>query len=71
MENFDKQFSSIFEGIHKTMDAIDRELDLLKHINEEQKVELKKAKHFNVFMLVIALVSLAVSVISVIVGFTI
>ena len=68
MDNFDKNFSSVFEGIHKTMNAIDNELDLLKSINEEQKAELKKAKKFNIFMLVIALVSLALTVISVIIG---
>lgn len=70
MDNFDKDFSSIFEGIEKTMNAIDNELDLLKRINAEQKEELKKAKRFNIFMLVIALVSLAATVISLIVGFT-
>lgn len=51
------------------MNAIDDELDLLKRINAEQKEELKKAKRFNIFMLVIALVSLAATVISLIVGF--
>ncbi len=70
MDNFDKDFSSVFDGIKKTMNAIDDELDLLKQINTEQKEELKKAKRFNIFMLVIALVSLAATVISLIVGFT-
>ena len=64
MDNFDKNFNNVFEGISKTMNAIDNELDLLKTINEEQKKELTKAKRFNVFMLVIALVSLAITVAS-------
>ena len=69
MDNFDKDFSSVFEGIKKTMNAIDNELDLLKRINAEQKEELRKARRFNIFMLVIALVSLATTVIGLIVGF--
>lgn len=64
MDNFDKNFNTVFEGISKTMNAIDNELDLLKRINEEQKIELKKAKRFNIFMLVVALVSLAITVAS-------
>ena len=64
MDNFDKNFNNVFEGISKTMNAIDNELDLLKTINEEQKIELKKAKRFNIFMLVVALVSLAITVAS-------
>ena len=70
MDNFDKDFSSAFEGIKKTMNAIDNELDLLKQINAEQKEELRKAKRFNIFMLVIALVSLGATIISLIFGFT-
>ena len=64
MDNFDKNFNTVFEGISKTMNAIDNELDLLKRINEELKIELKKAKRFNIFMLVVALVSLAITVAS-------
>ena len=70
MDNFDKDFSNIFEGIEKTMNAIDNELDLLKQINTEQKEELRKAKRFNVFMLIIALISLTATIIGLIVGFT-
>ena len=69
MDNFDKNFSTVFDGIRNTMDAIDSELDLLKRINEEQKIELKKAKRFNIFMLVIALISLAFTILSVFLGF--
>ena len=69
MDNFDKDFSNVFEGIQKTMNAIDGELDLLKHINAEQKEELRKAKRFNLFMLIIALISLAATIISLIVAF--
>ena len=69
MDNFDKDFSNVFEGIQKTMNAIDGELDLLKHINAEQKEELRKAKRFNLFMLIIALISLAATIISPIVAF--
>ncbi len=70
MENFDKDFSNVFDGIKKTMNAIDSELDLLKRINAEQKEELRKAKRFNIFMLIIALISLAATIISLIVGFS-
>lgn len=70
MENFDKEFSNVFDGIKKTMNAIDSELDLLKRINAEQKEELRKAKRFNIFMLIIALISLAATIISLIVGFS-
>ena len=62
MNNFNKDFSNVFEGIHNTMDAIDSELDLLKQINSEQKEELQKAKRFNIFMLVIAIISLAATI---------
>ena len=68
MDNFDKNFSTVFDGIRITMDAIDSELDLLKRINEEQKIELKKAKRFNIFMLAIALISLALTLLSVFLG---
>ena len=68
MNNFTKDFSNVFEGIHNTMDAIDNELDLLKRINEEQKEELKKAKRFNLFMLVVALLSLTFTIIGFILG---
>ena len=71
MENFDKDFSNVFEGIKKTMNAIDGELDLLKQINAEQKEELRKAKRFNVIMLVIALISLIATFVSLIIGFSI
>ena len=67
MENFDKNFNNIFEGIHKTMDAIDRQLDVLKTINAEQKIELRKAKLFNVAMAIIAIASFAISVASLII----
>ena len=70
MENFDKDFSNVFDGIKKTMNAIDSELDLLKRINAEQKEELRKAKRFNIFMPIIALISLAATIISLIVGFS-
>ena len=68
MENFDKDFSNVFEGIQKTMNAIDGELDLLKQINAEQKEELRKAKRFNIIMLIIALLSLAATIIIPIIG---
>ena len=42
MDNFDKDFSNVFDGIKKTMNAIDGELDLLKQINAEQKKSCKK-----------------------------
>ena len=71
MDNFDKNFSTVFEGIEKTMKAIDGELDLLKQINAEQKEELRKAKRFNVIMLVIALISLIATIVSLIIGFTV
>ena len=71
MDNFDKDFSNIFEGIEKTMNAIDGELDLLKQINAEQKEELRKAKRFNVFMLIIAIISLIIAIVSLIVTFSI
>ena len=57
-------FSSVFEGITKTRQDIEDELKLLKSINDEQKIELRKAKHFNLLMLVIGLVSLAASIAS-------
>ena len=69
MDNFDKDFKSVFEGINKTMNAIDGELDLLKRINKEQKIELKKAKIFNIFMATIAIASFILSLISIIVAF--
>lgn len=69
--NFDKDFSSVFEGIHRTMDAIDSELDLLKQINAEQKIELRKAKRFNLMMLAIGLISLVFTVITFILGLSI
>ncbi len=69
--NFNKEFSNVFEGIHCTMDAIDSELDLLKKINAEQKIELKKAKRFNIIMLIIALLSLAFTIIGFILGLSI
>ena len=68
MNNFNKDFSSIAEGIEKTMNAIDGELDLLKHINAEQKEELRKAKRFNIIMLIIALLSLAATIFIPIIG---
>ena len=71
MNNFDKDFSNVFEGIEKTMNAIDSELDLLKQINAEQKEELRKAKRFNVFMLIIAIISLIATIVSLIIGFSI
>ena len=57
-------FSNVFEGITKTRQDIENELTLLKRINAEQKIELRKAKRFNLIMLIIALVSLAASVAS-------
>ncbi len=71
MNNFNKDFSNIVEGIEKTMNAIDGELDLLKQINAEQKEELRKAKRFNVIMLIIALISLIATIVSLIIGFTV
>lgn len=56
-----KDFQSVFEGIRNVLDSVDDELSLLKQINDEQKIELKKAKRFNIFMAVIAIVSLVVS----------
>ena len=41
MNNIDKNFNSVFEGLSKTLNAVDSELDLLKKINDEQKEELK------------------------------
>ena len=71
MDNFDKDFSNVFDGIKKTMNAIDGELDLLKQINAEQKEELRKAKRFNIFMLIIAIISLAVTIVGLIVSFSV
>ena len=71
MNDFNKDFSNVFEGIEKTMNAIDVELDLLKQINAEQKEELRKAKRFNVIMLVIAIISLIATIVSLIIGFTV
>ncbi len=68
MNNFNKDFSNIVEGIEKTMNAIDGELDLLKQINAEQKEELRKAKRFNIIMLIIALLSLAATIFIPIIG---
>lgn len=67
MDNFDKNFNTVFDGISKTMNAIDKELDLLKTINDAQKIELKKAKRFNIFMLVIALASFVGTIIGVVI----
>ena len=71
MDNFDKDFSNVFDGIKKTMNAIDGELDLLKQINAEKKEELQKAKRFNIFMLIIAIISLAVTIVGLIVSFSV
>lgn len=30
MDNIDKKFNSVFEGLSKTLNAVDSELDLLK-----------------------------------------
>lgn len=68
MENFDKGFDNVFEGIRKTMDAIDHELDVLQTINKEQKIELRKAKHFNIFMAALSIVSIVLAVVSVIIA---
>lgn len=67
MDNFDKNFGNVFDGIHKTMDAIDHQLDVLQAINKEQKNELQKAKRFNIAMAIIAVISLAISVASLII----
>ena len=64
MGNKDKKINTVFEGISKTLNAVDSELDLLKKINAEQKEELKKSKRFNIIMFVIAIVSLVVSLAS-------
>lgn len=64
MDNIDKKFNSVFEGLSKTLNAVDSELDLLKKINAEQKEELKKSKRFNIIMFVIAIASLVVSLVS-------
>ena len=61
-------FNSVFEGIKQTQNAINEELNLLKQINEEQKKELKKAKRFNIVMLIISLVSFALTGVGIIVG---
>lgn len=60
----DKEFSSVFEGLSKTLDAVDLELELLKKINAEQKIELNKSKRFNIIMFVVAIASLVVSLVS-------
>lgn len=44
----DKEFSSVFEGLSKTLDAVDLELD----------------KRFNIIMFVVAIASLVVSLVS-------
>ena len=64
MNDIDKNFNSVFEGLSKTLDAVDSELKLLKKINAEQKEELKKSKRFNIIMFVIAIASLVVSLVS-------
>lgn len=69
MTNIDKDFKAIFEGISKTLDAVDAELEFLKRINSEQKEELKKNKRFNVMMFVVAIISLVLSAVSLGVAF--
>lgn len=69
MNNIDKNFNSVFEGLSKTLDAVDSELELLKKINAEQKEELKKNKRFNIIMFIIALASFVVSLVSLGVAF--
>ena len=69
MNNIDKEFNSVFEGLSKTLNAVDSELDLLKKINAEQKEELKKSKRFNIIMFVIAIASFVVSLVSLGVAF--
>lgn len=69
MNNIDKEFNSVFEGLSKTLNAVDSELDLLKKINDEQKEELKKSKRFNIIMFVIAIASFVVSLVSLGVAF--
>lgn len=64
MNNIDKNFNSVFEGLSKTLNAVDSELDLLKKINDEQKEELKKGKRFNIIMFVIAIASFVLSLVS-------
>ena len=42
MDNFDKDFSNVFDGIKKTMNAIDGELDLLKQLMLSKKKSCEK-----------------------------
>ena len=70
MEKRDIGFTNVFEGIQQTKDAIDAELSLLKEINVEQKKELKKAKRFNIIMLIIAVASFVLTVVGVVIGIT-
>lgn len=60
----EKKFNDVFEGVSKTLDAIDDELALLKKINAEQKVELNKSKRFNIIMFAVSIVSLVLSAVS-------
>lgn len=64
MNDKKSDFGSVFEGIKKTREDIDKEVELLKNINAEQKEELRKAKRFNIVMAVIGVISMFVSIAS-------
>lgn len=64
MNDKKNDFGSVFEGIEKTREDIDKEVELLKNINAEQKEELRKAKRFNIVMAVIGVISMFVSIAS-------
>ena len=63
MEN-NRKFNSVFEGLEQTQAAFEKQIFELQRINSELKEEWKKAKRFNIIMLIIALVSLAFAVAS-------
>ncbi len=62
-----RDFDSVFEGIEQTQDMIKNELVVLQAINDDLKKEWKKAKRFNIMMFVVAIVSLAIAVASLII----
>lgn len=63
----DKNFTSVFEGLSKTLDTVGSELELLQKINAEQNEELRKTKRFNIVMFVIAILSFAATLISIVI----
>ena len=64
MDDSERGFSSIADGILKVRKDIENELEQLNAIYEEQKKELRKSKVFNIIMFVIAIASFVSSMIA-------